>query len=475
MYRTKIKELIQCKLGVYRKYIVFVLLLLSSQLCSCQNRNSPNLSEQRLIELMNDSTIFPRLELRNPDDEIPAGVRYSEIRAIDPSAPPAIIDIVGNLNNKKTFKLSDIASSVRYVILQQPPHTKNYVILGFTSDDEHIFISTIHGLFCYSAEGHYLYTLKHQREYTGTQGGIKQFIPNSGHGNIDLFDGKLVHRTIGNENQISIFDVNELDAQMRFNNQPFEVRTTDAIPKYQIPFGRFSGGGNRLFMDDHSFLHDQNGSFTSFSINGDTICKFNDYIPRIFVSPATYIGFSSNIYRINGQVTLVRGNNDTVFRITPPNRITPAFIMNWGAYKPDFNNRTTEGSLHFRDWIETPLFIFIRYIEGRDTPAHGEQRSAKDHWAIYDKTAKTLTHHITSVKPIITGNVLMIPPLIENDIHPVGMPFWPHGINHRDEMFMIFSKDQIEYYITTGNYQNDKLQDIYNNMPDDSFCIMIVK
>jgi len=440
-------------------------------LSSCGESRNPNLSEKQLQALMDETS---------PDSNKipPAGAKYAEIRTADPFTPPEIIDIAGNLENRRVFKLSDVASSVRYVILQQPPDTKYSHIYGFTSDDEHIFVNTAQGLFCYSAEGLYLYTLKNQRELPVREEEIKVYIVQSSYGKIDLYNNKLAHCMLGNygdDNYLSIFDVKELDAQMFFNSQPAELRTTGVKPLHQIKLGEQSRGGTRLFMDDQSFFHDR--SLTSISIYGDTLCKFNDYAQR--VTETLGLGFSSDIYRINEQVMLVRGNNDTVFRVSPPNRLTPAYVMHWGAYKPDFSKRDAsldfEGSLFFGDWVESPRIIFIRYSEGRDYPTRRIQGKVKDHWAIYDKKEKTLTHHITPVIPVMTGNVLMIPPLIENDIESVGMPFYPNGLNHKDEMFMIFSKDQIDQYIATGKFQNNKLQAIHDNMPDDGFCIMLVK
>jgi hypothetical protein len=68
-----------------------------------------------------------------------------------------------------------------------------------------------------------------------------------------------------------------------------------------------------------------------------------------------------------------------------------------------------------------------------------------------------------------------LPAMFENDIDHVGMPFWPTGLNHKDEMYMTFSREEIKSYIATGKFQNDKLQAIYDNMSDDGFCIMLVK
>ena len=64
--------------------------------------------------------------------------------------------------------------------------------------------------------------------------------------------------------------------------------------------------------------------------------------------------------------------------------------------------------------------------------------------------------------------------LIENDIDLVGMPFWPQGINHRGEMYMVFSKETIKRYIERGINRNDKLQAIYDSLSGDEVVIMIV-
>ena len=64
--------------------------------------------------------------------------------------------------------------------------------------------------------------------------------------------------------------------------------------------------------------------------------------------------------------------------------------------------------------------------------------------------------------------------LIENDIDPVGMPFLPQGINHRGEMYMVFSKETIKRYIERGINRNDKQQAIYDSMNDGKIGIMIV-
>jgi hypothetical protein len=310
--------------------------------------------------------------------------------------------------------------------------------------------------------------------------------------NVDLSNGRLIYRTKHwpsldegvTDIRLNVFDVKELDTQMLFDTQSRELKKSEPQPRYQRRLNpkKDNGGSSRyLLMDDLSLFI--SNSLTGVALYGDTLCKFNDYD-----QPATFarVAVSSNIYRINGQVMLRKNYNDTVFRVIPPNRLVPAYVMQWGDYKPDINQYASgsdlDGKLVLRNWVETLRYIFVEYTEGRAYVGRWAQGKVRHHWAIFDKTAKTLTHHLTSPIPAMrevkVGTMTVpnpIPAMFENDIEPVGMPFWPNGVNHKNEMYMTFSREQIKDYISTGRYQNDKLQAIYNDLADDGFCIMIVK
>jgi len=135
---------------------------------------------------------------------------------------------------------------------------------------------------------------------------------------------------------------------------------------------------------------------------------------------------------------------------------------------------SNEGKLIFSEWIECERFIFIKYYEGSKTVLTRDKITYR--WAIYDKVAKTLIHCLETGAHIRLGKSLdPIPPLFDNDIEPVGMPFFPEGVNHRNEMYMIFSKIKLKNLIETGRYRNDKLQAIHDNMPEDSFLLMLAR
>ena len=479
-----------------RFFSLFILTSIAAchlSLFSCNSSDNPNLPKRKLLALLNAIT----LKTAEPTPPT-AGVQKNEIEAVDSYAPPVVIDIAGNLNNKKAFKLSDIASSVRYVILKSPPDIKISFLTTYgdfsysiASDDTNIFLNTMQGLFCYSAEGQYLYTVV-KKDYEGSGDFWTSRVKiNDIIGSIDFYNGKLVTQFFesGRGFHLSFYDVKEMNAQMLLNRQSNELRNIGVQPQYKrllgvaTPLGTYGYisyenwrfmRGQHLMIDDNSIFNiDYYNSLATISTKGDTLGKINNYVKSVIDSirvtheDGTYINNQSIMYRINGQVML-RKYNDTVFRVTPPNRLTPAYVMNWGKYKSDIREHVAksdlEGKFVLDNWVETPRFILIHYTEGRDSPIRRDQGKVKDHWAIYNKSAKTLTHHVTSDARA----------LIENDVEPLGMPFWAEGINHKGEMYMVFSKETLKNVIEKGLNRNSRLKTIYDNMKDGEVCIMIV-
>jgi hypothetical protein len=94
--------------------------------------------------------------------------RKKEIRSVDPQKPPARIDIIGKGNNARKLKLSDVASSIRYVKLQTPPDTAllydpyfshNDLNSYIRSDGEQIILQGIFGLTRFNMQGAYQETI----------------------------------------------------------------------------------------------------------------------------------------------------------------------------------------------------------------------------------------------------------------------------------------------------------------------------
>ena len=377
---------------------------------------------------------------------------------------PAIIDIAGNLENKREFRLSDFGSSVRYICLQPPQGVRFSGAGSVLSNDELLFVNTREGLFMYSIDGEYLHTFI-LNEWGGAGipapgGGVSFHQVYGVLGNVDLLNGTLFYRTFQSPSrdeeaiQLNIFDVENLSENP--NLQLFFQR--------ELNPDRYMRGGTRyLLIDNESFLATNplriNPFFTAISIqSGDTLFTINNYHQPTITAGAIPTVFS-RFYRINGNLMLQIAHSDTVFALIPPNRVEPAFIMEWGEFRSDMNRRANglpqNDRFLLQNWIETQYHIFIEYTKG-------DGRDAPRHRAIFDKEAKTLTHHTIPTM------------MFENDIDPIGMPFFPQGVNHRGEMYMVFSKAQVREQIATGKFNNSRLQALYNRMPDGSFYLMIV-
>ena len=414
---------------------------------------------------------------------------------------PAIIDIAGNLENRKEFRLSDFGSSVQYIRLQPPAGIELRSIRNtFISSEELIIVNDWYGLFVFSANGEYLRTLVSNKwEDAGipAPGGGVGFRQTDGIlNNVDFLNGTLFYRTRQwasmdagiTDVQLNIIDIESLpeNAPPTFQRElPFNIIGTENLseniqPTFQreLDPGR-DGRGTWMLIDDNSFLAIVNNAvgvpaLTARLIHcGDTLFTINNY-RQPNITGGIMTSSTSTFYRFDGNVMMQIAHNDTVFALIPPNRLEPAFIMNWGEFKPDMNRlangATEEDKFVLQRWVETQRHIFIEYTEGRIFPARWEENNIPRHLAVFDKETKTLSHHTAPTLPVIP-----IPLMFENDIDPVGMPFFPQGVNHRGEMFMVFGKLQVQQQIATGKFDNSRLQALYNRMEEGSFYLMVVR
>ncbi len=91
-----------------------------------------------------------------------ASLRKKEIRSIDQGSPPVKLDIMSTRTSTKDFKLSDVASSIRYVKLEIPPDTmllfdpffyRNSLTSSIQADGEDLIIQGIFGLTRFNMQG----------------------------------------------------------------------------------------------------------------------------------------------------------------------------------------------------------------------------------------------------------------------------------------------------------------------------------
>ena len=299
-------------------------------------------------------------------------VETIEIVPID----PAIIDIAGNLENRKEFRLSDFGSSVQYIRLQPPEGMNWHSVHNVLSSDDYLFINTLQGLFMYSADGQFISTLA-ESHLEMIDGAVR--IGNmSVSGDVpvlngDLVNGRLLFKTQGEERvMLNLLDIESLS------------ENPTAPPAFQ----RALGSGADMGIRTRFYLIDEQSVFSTRSLTASPIAGGyplfrveNYYQPTITGNVMANV--TSTFYRFGEKVMMQLAHNDTVFALIPPNRVEPAFIMNWGDFKPDMNRLANggieEGKFVLRNWVETQRHIFIEYTVGRASPRRWAEGNVHHH------------------------------------------------------------------------------------------------
>jgi hypothetical protein len=161
-----------------------------------------------------------------------------------------------------------------------------------------------------------------------------------------------------------------------------------------------------------------------FNKQGDTLSQFTRREKLVNYTKNLMRGTDGGSqYEENGSLYMRPAFNDTVFRITPPNRMTPVYVVNLGSYKvskqqgvdPGFN---LTGKIIPEDWAENRKYIFMTFTrDDYDCPNTRKNKSVKIYHALYSKQTANLT--------IINGDPFNYSPeILENNIDG-GIPVWP--------------------------------------------------
>lgn len=432
---------------------------------SChQNRlktNEKELSEELLKaekekEIADSTARVERFYRR--DGGLAGGFKIKEDRSTDPSAPPVIIDIEGNLENLSDTKLSDIVSEITYVRMAPVPDTTipsdlkyRYFIM-----DNYIVATNFYGIHLYAKDGKYIrkivknemtgvevtpdrikfwfdYTMKGGTSVTAVKGNILYY------NYTDNSTGqKYIMEYDCSSSQVSIdykFDPENPDKIIGLGNISIDLNHGNTVPppprKHQ---GMFSGSHDAFYYDPNTRLLDaetyispaRDGKNMMVVLNnqGDPLSEFTLKEKLVNYTKTLMRGTDGGTnYEKNGSLYLRPAFNDTVFRITPPNRMTPVYILNLGTYKvskqqgvdPDFK---LIGKIIPGDWAETNNYIFMTFTkDDYDCPNTRKNKTVKIYHALYSKQSGKLT--------IIKGDPFNYSPeLLENNIDG-GIPVWP--------------------------------------------------
>jgi hypothetical protein len=427
--------------------------------------------------------------------EVPPGIKFTESRAVDPANPPVVIDIANRSLNIKPFDLSDYYTQVRYIKLKdpKPANEGNFSfeinpgiyfeshemwmmpLLGrpqFKFTDDYIVAGNAHfGIHCYDKQGTFLYTIE-SNEFPKEYDVAKNMISYAAK-DLKGFYGKIT----ANEN-ICLYSIRE-------NNKSllclFDLTLGKRITTR--PFGQ----GRALISDNSStanYVYEMTDTVTrnflfTFDIKGDTLCRFPNYNPLPELKNTNLSSLPiPDIYYYDKQLTLRQSMNDTVYRMTAPNRLVPAFVLNFGPYRTDvqtylYGNQSEK--LLPNKWKETEWYILFTYTQNRNTQINRRDGSVKFFYSYYDKRNRQF-HHIAEASAMPDDQFL-----IKNPI-PDSLPFMLSYIDMEDSQFRVFySKKRLEEIVNHKEFaslstdQQNMLKMMQNELEDNEILIMILE
>ena len=215
----------------------------------------------------------------------------------------------------------------------------------------------------------------------------------------------------------------------------------------------------------------------SFDAKGDTLCQFMSYnpIPEQRSGNATNPD-AGNFYYFNNILSIRQPYNDTIYRVTSPNELTPAYIFNFGNQKLDITTALygdKAGKLIPNRWLEADKFAFIVHTENNDVPNNRTNNLVKFFYSYYDKKEGKLYRIPTDVYPSDF--------IFSNDIKD-GMPISTYQIQvYGDKLYSGYTKAQLEdmtknkSFSSLSSEQQGKVKSWLTDLADGEMLIMILE
>ena len=426
---------------------------------ACGNKRRPGLSDkelfaQRDIDSLQQLSVVSDME----NYVVPTGIKYRESRAIDPANPPVVLDISNRNLSIRRFNLSDYYSNVHYVTIKHPlPTTEGNFLFGV----KYIFkieSSTMSG-----------YVNSHFNFYTDS-----------------IVAGDI------------FFGYHSYDNKGNFLRT---VKTYDFPKDYDVSQNKIScncsdyskamGGdvnNNRFRVDDEtiaSYVYNvyyrtddtaSNDFLFTFGLKGDTLCVFRNYNPIPDKKGLPINAPAPNMYFYNGIFTIQQSMNDTIYRMTAPNRLVPVFVTNFGAYKLDIVLAGDFSNKFFPNiWKETDKYILFTYNQNYNSPNNRRNGSVQFFYSYYDKKTRHF-YHFSEGTSIPSDQFLM-----ENPI-PDALPFILSYAEIEDHQLRVFyTKKRLEEITKSKEFaflsseQQNKLKTMQNELDDSEVLIMILE
>jgi hypothetical protein len=268
----------------------------------------------------------------------------------------------------------------------------------------------------------------------------------------------------------------DLTQRKRLISRPFEVSNL------------FSASRSALILDNNSmasYVYNVAdtvlGNFLfTFDLKGDTLCRFPNYnpLPKMEKNATYRSPPPPDIYNYGNLLTIRQSMNDTVYRLLPPNRLVPAYVLNFGTYRTDvqtfFKGDLSEKLLP-STLEETDRFVLFVYTQNRDIPNNRKAGSVKFFYSYYDKKTRQL-YHFSEGTTVPEDDFFL-----ENSI-PDALPFILSSADIADNQLRVcYSKRRLADMIKNKGFaslppeQQNKLKTLQNDLDDSEVLIMILE
>ena len=474
--------------------------------------NEKELTKELILqenENLEAARIAMEMELADTLNKRPAGARYKEDRSVDPLNPPRIIDIAGDFENIKEFKLSDLASDIEYVRMEAVPDSSFSTVMKFRYYlfPDNIVATSPAGIIQYSRDGKYISTIVKNKTTGITLTadwmqvlGTNTFIG----GGTSIWPGGngftySYRNNINGQEYFLDYDLEKKQIQMPENYENEESDNViglgeiavDMNPAMKKPVWKskvppelvsWSMQPNYIYQTVGTFLLSKN-IYAKELERTDKIAVINNMNDTL----TFFTGFESGeTLRLEseGKQYLWTGTNDTIFRIIPPNRLVPVYVFNLGQYKfirlggvanynPDYS-----GKIMPRGWAENKNFVFlILNKDGFDSPASRKNKKFKMYYTIFSKQDQKLY--------IIKGDPLNYTlEILENDIDG-GLPVWPlsYMIGYNNEILISLKGRELKERVQSEQFKlsnapqirKDEFKKLAGLVSDNEDILMVIK
>ncbi|MFB6318439.1 hypothetical protein [Saccharicrinis sp. FJH54] len=421
--------------------------------------------------------------------KLPKGFRFKEDRSVDPRIPPKIIDIAGNLHNFKSFKLSDFASEIEYVRIEQPdssfhPQMKfHYLML-----DNYIVASNLYGIVLYSKQGELISNVI-SNKITGVHYNPEKSVVTSsgtgthiGSGSSLWHEGNKLYYTYVNsytgQRYIMGLDCNNLPVTTPSGFNPEKSGSIIGLGKVELDLnhGRIPPMGSKkntstdlldfrsmvnsmrtFALNKNTYFYPLRGKnmLAIFNSRGDTLATFTKYEQVKNYTKTLTRGVDRGFhYQKNGKHYLRTDYNDTVFQILPPNRLLPVYVFNLGKHKIDKQQGidpgvSLEGKIIPNGFAEFNNHIFIEFLKDNyDCSNNRKNKLVKQYYGVFN--IFTYKFELVQADSLdYSANIL------ENDIDG-GFPVWPTTYNsdNGNEMLIPLFGWELKQHIKSNNFIN---------------------